>query len=329
MELSLDNQDFDESHRLITYLEKHTNSNSQSYVELLIQKSRYSESIEDNQSSEEVCRRAIEKAQILDYPLGLARAYCQLAFSLYLTGSSTILSKELKEEMKQERYSAINEASQILNTLDNRSISDPKLELLFTKTQALLLDYKGIFELEKGFLTQAIDYFKQSFDLSSTINYNYVTSVALNNLAICYLKLGDFDGATDAIEKKISLIKKTGNAKELTLAYSIKGDIYRELGQLEKALEFKKLIFDLGESLERPNLVSFGLGSMAEIYFEMGEFELAKSYFSKSATILQENFGKERHFSLNYTKLALGVIARYEMNYPLSIQYFKSILDNL
>lgn len=44
---------------------------------------------------------------------------------------------------------------------------------------------------------------------------------------------------------------------------------------------------------------------------------------------MSETFGEERNFSLNYTKNALGVIARYEMEYESSINYFKSILDNL
>lgn len=232
--------------------------------------------------------------------------------------------KNLRAEKKHERDQAIYEAEAILKEFFPIDTS----EVLELKTHALVLDYIGIIELEKGQPLQAIELFKQAFEIAYGINYDYIIIASLNNTAWSYIQLGLYDQALEAIEQKINILPKDGNPKDLLLAYSMKAEVFRSSGNLKSALKFKKMMVDLGERLERPIFISFGLAGVASIYLEMGDFELAKDYFSKSSSLLRQIFGKESQNSYYFTNKALGIISRYEMNYDMSIHYFKLNLEN-
>ena len=197
------------------------------------------------------------------------------------------------------------------------------------KTYALFLDYRGILALLYSNFFEAEEFFKQSFSFANKIDYDYISSASLHNLSFVYIKLGKFELALELIDKDITVLKRLGNQFEFALSLNAKSEILREMGYLEQSLTHKKQVLDIGEQLNRFRLKRIGVDGIARIYLEMGEFEKSKSYFNQYLSILKEQYGTNEVPLYPNIKMALGVIARYEMNYSLSLQYLNEALDTL
>lgn len=322
----LDNDDAPSAKILIDQLESTLNKNDDDNVEFLIQKSRFFEITNNLNLAEEICLQAIETAKLDNNNLGLARAYCQLAYTKYLRReNSPELENKERNEILLEVEHLVNQASDLLDFYKKANIKDR----LFLITQVLVLDYKGIIEMSRDSLSKAISFYKQASDISNKIGYDYITIATLNNLAFAYFLSGEPDLAQDLMEQKILICKQTGNQKELSLAYSFKGEVYRKSGNFDKALEFNNLVIDIGKSSKKPNFIISGMVSIAFIYIDMGEYEMAKSYFNKAANLLKEHFGSVGKYLIFFTNYIQGVMARNEMDYDLSLQYFQISIKNL
>ena len=91
------------------------------------------------------------------------------------------------------------------------------------------------------------------------------------------LKAGKYEQSKDCFKKALEIIEKEENKTELANIYLTISDIYRDMGDTEKVLEYSHMVYDIKKNDEDECMMN-GLLKIIEAYIDNEEYELAKKY---------------------------------------------------
>lgn len=184
---------------------------------------------------------------------------------------------------------------------------DPLFASLVYQTLGSLYRYQSLYEASLHQLRNGVQYallFPEGNDLSH----------AYSQLGRTFFECGKTDSARYYFERSLEHGKKIGDLKMQSMAIGELGVVFRQAGNLEKALEYKKkeLTLDLQQCDVR-NLPQTKYG-MAGVFYEMGELDSAKIYF-------EEALNTSNVYTKRGSYKGLYLIAKKQGKYQEAIYY--------
>jgi tetratricopeptide (TPR) repeat protein len=144
----------------------------------------------------------------------------------------------------------------------------------------------GYLYYPKGDFDTSLGYLMKSVKLFENIGFQVGIALNFSIIGEIYLNMGDLNRALEFSNKALSIERISNYCRSLVL--SVLGRIYQNTGELEKALMYFKSI-KVGEANYASMVKTYGIG---EIYRMKGENERAIKYY-KQSLLFCENMGSD------------------------------------
>lgn len=122
----------------------------------------------------------------------------------------------------------------------------------------------------------SLEYIEKIDELGSQKNIKKETEILIlkaNNL----LNMGKYEEAKIYFKKALEILEEEENRNGLVSTYSTISEIYKNIGDNEKVLEYSHKVYNIKQN-DEDEYTSSSLFSMIEAYIKSREFELAKKY---------------------------------------------------
>lgn len=100
-----------------------------------------------------------------------------------------------------------------------------------------------------GNWNQALRYLQEAIELKTMANDLTQTTVILNNMGYCHMKLGNTETAFQLFEKALSKGKRNGQYGDVIRSYTYIIKLYKDLENFKSAFEYQAELVDLKDSL--------------------------------------------------------------------------------
>jgi CHAT domain-containing protein len=191
---------------------------------------------------------------------------------------------------------------------------------------------------------QAAPLWQQAAELFAKKNDRLNEAMALSNLSLTYQQLGNWEGASRAMESSISLLDgQSHNQAELSVfaqTLDIKGSLQRDLGQLENALNTWEKAGKIYSKLNRSQEFNQNLINQAQVLQDLGFLPRSCQTLLKvfalrgdGCNLSNETIDVLLKQSLSPVQIrasiALGGLLRYTGNLQKSQQVLTAILESV
>lgn len=179
---------------------------------------------------------------------------------------------------------------------------------------------------------QSLDYFQKANSQFEMIDTNYWKLATSHNLlAILQTNRGKIEEALSSQLEAIRIYEHRQYKPHdvlLALAYLSVSIIYRDRGELNKAMEFQTKALDIQQEVLKPDDSDFALSysNLALIHMQLGNLDLALSYQQKGVD-LQEKILDPKAPILSVSYNNLGVIYQALGQFDSGIGYLQKALD--
>jgi signal transduction histidine kinase len=195
------------------------------------------------------------------------------------------------------------------------------------KDSAMILDtYRGLSYVYSyssnqmtslNFNLRALEYAEQLKDTNSL-------SILFNNLAVSYLKIGDYSNSNIYFERTIEFDLMQNIPHNTAISYANQGVLFIRDQKLDRAAKSYEKVLELLPYVENNYVKSYLFISLLKFYSEDGQFITAKAY-ADSAYYLCNSYGFD-HITVRLYR-RLGELNIKQNNYSLAIKNLDSCLD--
>jgi tetratricopeptide (TPR) repeat protein len=137
-------------------------------------------------------------------------------------------------------------------------------------------------------------------------------ALAYNNLATNYGSIGDRENQKLNLLKSIDINRALGNTYHLIMNYNNLGSNYKQTNQIEKALVYYDLAYQELKKADYPFLLAQNLTNRANILEKQGNFRDAEKLFVECERVCEEN---NIQYGVMLTNLNLGNLFRLQKKY--------------
>ena len=209
----------------------------------------------------------------------------------------------------------------ISNSLTQSNAIDSMLRDLVTlpedSTKARLLKDLAVAYTYQSDYTTASRYLDESYELSLSLGYVEGEISYHNNKGLIAYQQDRYPDAMEGFGLALGLAEKAGSRKRIAdiwcniaMVSSVQGELRRAIEQYQKALTYREASDKRGISVVYNNL--------GVVYYQMGDYPTALSYYLKSLK-LDEELGDKS--DLAYSNNNLGLFYQYQKNYGEAIRY--------
>jgi signal transduction histidine kinase len=209
-----------------------------------------------------------EHYEAIDFEEGVAWVYYSIG-RIYTTMS-------LYEEAQKKYYEGYKVYSSLPETTRN------------LKGVAICLDEMGLTSLELGNAEKAKEYNLQAQAIYDRIGEEFGKSNAKKYLARIEYTLGNNDAAIMYLEESRKIKKKQNDVLGLPGVYDLYGKILREQGKHDAAIDSLNVGLSYAEQNDQKNRIMSLNRQLAEIYAEMGKYDIAYTYWMNELQIMDQ-----------------------------------------
>lgn len=152
------------------------------------------------------------------------------------------------------------------------------------KTIGFAYNNIGLIYYEQNDYEKAILYFNKSMDNAKELNDIKSIANSLNNIGLINIVLENFEFALECFEQTIVLNLQLDEMESVADAYINLGKTYSALGNKNQAIDYYLKAIEIN-NLE---ILSISLGNLASIYFQLGEYQLARKNAKESIELAQK-----------------------------------------
>jgi tetratricopeptide (TPR) repeat protein len=261
-----------------------------------------------------IAARALSLAKKLDYKKGEAFAYNQTANALWYTGK--YLEAAEQHKIALQIRSSLQDKEGIWMSLGNlglcyRNQSDyPRaLQYYFEALKmaeslhsdariATSLNRIGIVYDDIGDLPNSVDYYKRALLIAEKLQDKPLLVRLNGNIGVSYKKMGEYGNALRCYRTAYALAEVLNDRRSACIQLGNSGIVYallaeRSTGNARKSyfdsaeVDIKKAL-KIAEALKNKDQVSHQLGSLGQLYIQLGRFPEAASALERSLAIAQE-----------------------------------------
>ncbi len=185
-----------------------------------------------------------------------------------------------------------------------------------------LANIGGVHQL-MGRNREAAGFYEQSLALSRSSNSPWDESLALGNLALCQLGLGDINKALELYNQAIALARKTGYRVYEADWHKGKGSALRRAGRYDAAQQEYRQAVAVYEAAGKKQKMVEALGDLGLLYLALGDVTEAEKQFRR-ALALALAIGDPRSVISNQS--ALGDIEWRRKRYPQALTLYQGAL---
>ncbi|MFX0001795.1 MAG: tetratricopeptide repeat protein [Candidatus Hermodarchaeota archaeon] len=297
----------EEVYDIITHFEKKADLTREDQLSLLLIKGKYC-------CIREQFKKAVEIGEV-SYQLSN-----ELGMLSEMIEALTLKALIFRSGNLEEAIKLIVEAEKLLSSLDGISsshLSRLKLWILSIKSatyflmgskEALELTQEGLALAEKtknftfiatfleglgwthfSYPDKALDYTIKSLNLCKKLNYKLGIGRSLSLMCTLYFAKGDFNLALDFGKRSLAL-KELGPFSKANTLVAL-GSIYREKGELEKALKYYKQGIKLSEDKGFSSSLNAALMRTGTTYRMKGDYKQALKYIKKQQALVRRDIG--------------------------------------
>jgi CHAT domain-containing protein len=174
-------------------------------------------------------------------------------------------------------------------------------------SEANVLLNLGVIRMRKHRYDEAAGLFEQA-SLVSGSGFQVLYSVAQNNLAMCYLSLGEHDRAIRIQLDAIARYESSGAKFYLPDALGAAGESYISKGELPKAIPYLQRALNLATEINRPANAAVWAGNLSGVYIEMGDWRNAEALNQEAIRLKTGITARTLYYNvLNSAKIAAGM----------------------
>ncbi|PKP36672.1 MAG: hypothetical protein CVT98_07285, partial [Bacteroidetes bacterium HGW-Bacteroidetes-15] len=148
----------------------------------------------------------------------------------------------------------------------------------------------------------------------------------LNSIGVVQKKSGLYAEALETYQNAVSIAEEINDDESVAIFYTNTGNIYQEIGDLDKANEYIKKAIDLHTKNNNTRGVAISSLTLANILNTQRKYNEARPYYIKALEFCEEQ-GYSGHVGL--IKSNLGVLEKRLGNLSQAKIYFGSAIDNL
>lgn len=176
----------------------------------------------------------------------------------------------------------------------------------------------------KGEFEQSIEFYTKSMEHRERSNDMLKVSYSLSNLSFSLQNLKRYSEAMDALKRAASICNSIGNAQDEALINQQIASLYKNLQDLNRALEYALKAVNINLS----NNITTGLANnynfIGLLHKDLKNFDLAEEYFLKSLKIWQQEKNEE---GLSNTYNNLGIVYDEKKDAQKALEYYSKSLE--
>lgn len=168
------------------------------------------------------------------------------------------------------------------------------------------------FSKSLGYLQRALSIYQKTEDQEGSANANNNLGVVYKNLGSYFLELEEQDSADIYLNRSLSYLDKAlaihlelNNRKGIIETYNGFGDVYRRLGNTDKALSYTKDYLDLAIEMDDQKFIQKAYKDLSRVYADLKKYKKAYKFRKKydetryerlSEDIVQQNARRQAIF---------------------------------
>ena len=188
-----------------------------------------------------------------------------------------------------------------------------------------LYDFKGLLARKQNLFSRAVEnhqkalyYLKYTDDTLARIKAN-------NNLGVALHKLNMENLAFKYFMRAKSLADAIGHKKSQAIAIHGIANVFIDLGDYRRALQYLRRSLDIERSLNNSMGVEYNYSNFAEAYTYLKQFDSAKYYLDKSIELAKKLYDGKLGVEYNL----MGKYYFYKGDYPEAVRYYKMSLADV
>ncbi|MEH2109324.1 tetratricopeptide repeat protein [Nostoc sp.] len=142
----------------------------------------------------------------------------------------------------------------------------------------------------RGYYTDQVDLYGQLIKAWQKTdeweNWNY--RVALNNLGLGYLSLGQYQQAIEFFQQSLEIAREIGDRNSGGKSLANLGNAYNHQGQYQQAIDFLQQSLEIAREIGDRNTEGASLANLGLAYFSLGQYQQAIDLFEQSLDIVRE-----------------------------------------
>lgn len=173
-------------------------------------------------------------------------------------------------------------------------------------------------------LAQAEEYLKQTEGLVSENHYPCCYITYLCDYGVFYKLKGEYKRSEKQFLNAIERFKQIGcEQTRITSAYFNLGDVYQNLGDLNKAVSYLTRSQELAFETENQQMIIGALNNLGIVYFKLKQYDEAGDYYKRALETAKKHSTPTRIASLN---LNLGNVLLMNHDYEGALEQFQEAL---
>lgn len=146
----------------------------------------------------------------------------------------------------------------------------------------------GLLHTNLGNYRDGMDYYLKAIVAKRKPDRMTGRAMAYINLANLKELIGDYEGSEEAFEKAYSIYKEYNDKKGMAIAFHNIAQTYLKQGLISKALDFYRKSVKINRELNNPKQLAENLNAIADIKFELTEWDSCSYYLTEARTIADQ-----------------------------------------
>ncbi|NVK52484.1 MAG: tetratricopeptide repeat protein [Flavobacteriaceae bacterium] len=205
---------------------------------------------------------------------------------------------------------------QNISTINNLEDKLRKEKIIDTSTVNILNDLA--WEYNKTNFSLAIEYASRAIKISDSLSFYKGKTTGLNRLGAIYIYQKEFKKSEKIYLEVLEREKRINNQYGIGRAQNQLGEIYKNIGNLNLALDYTKKSFKNFKELKKENIVALVSSNLGFIYSELGLYELSAKSYHLSLDIRKQ---LKNNKGLAFTLLGLSTLYIKLEDYNKSIEH--------
>jgi len=231
--------------------------------------------------------QALEIAEQIDYPKGIARAHRELGYSNGVKGNF--------EAALSHHQRGISHNTELGDTLGIIS---------------QLNDIGNLYKKQTQY-DSALEHFYQALELSETNDMDGAIASIAGNIGLVYFELENEERAEKFYKRALEINERLDNRHGMSINYNNLGLLYGDQGNYEQALEYHFQALKMRRDLEYTIRIANSLNNIGRIYMQQNSYDEAIDYLNRAlkmnddrdpdlTSIIHENLAKVYYSSEKY-----------------------------
>ncbi|MCK5056435.1 MAG: tetratricopeptide repeat protein [Candidatus Aminicenantes bacterium] len=178
------------------------------------------------------------------------------------------------------------------------------------------------YSIYEQYPNKCIEYSEEAIQLSREMNHQQGEGIALKNMGMGNLELGDNENSFKNSRKALKIFEKIGDKKNIADSLTSIASIYLNLSQYDRALDNFLKSLKMSEEIEYKKGIKNNLNNIGVIHFFRGNDDKALEYFKKTLQIDKE-FEDKRGIADCFNNIAM-VYNKFEKHDQAVSYYLKA-----